>query len=86
MRALVLALVTVLALTAAAAEQPHVYLVVIDGLGADAVEPALMPRLTDPALCDGPVGEARAVMPTRTNPSHVTLLTGALAESHGEEE
>src|SRR6185369_5946207 len=78
-----LVLLAILTLTAAAAERPHVYLVVIDGLGADAVDPALMPRLTDPALCNGPVGEARAVMPTRTNPNHATLLTGALAESHG---
>jgi hypothetical protein len=83
MRVLVLALVATLPLIGAAAERPHVYLVVIDGLGVDAVDLALMPRLTDPALCDGPVGEARAVMPTRTNPNHATLLTGALAESHG---
>jgi hypothetical protein len=83
MRALILVLVALLPLAGAAAGRPHVYLIVIDGLGADAVDPRLMPRLTDPALCDGPIGEARAGMPTRTNPNHVTLLTGALAESHG---
>jgi hypothetical protein len=82
MRALVAALIALLS-CAAAAERPHVYLVVIDGLGVDAVDPALMPRLTDPELCGGTPGEALATMPTRTNSSHVTLLTGALPESHG---
>ena len=82
MRALVVALIALLS-CAAAAERPHVYLVVIDGLGVDAVDPALMPRLTDPELCGGMPGEARATMPTRTNPNHATLLTGALPESHG---
>jgi arylsulfatase A-like enzyme len=85
MRALVVALMALLSCVAAAAaaERPHVYLVVIDGLGVDAVDPALMPRLTDPELCGGAPGEARATMPTRTNPNHATLLTGALPESHG---
>src|SRR5204862_8141139 len=27
--------------------------------------------------------EARAVMPARTNPNHVTLMTGVYAEAHG---
>ncbi len=63
--------------------RPHVYLVVIDGLGREAVDAALMPRLADPALCEDGVGEARAIMPTRTNPNHVTLLAGVLPESHG---
>jgi ectonucleotide pyrophosphatase/phosphodiesterase family protein 5 len=67
----------------ASSAPPHVYLVVIDGLGREAVDAALMPRLADPALCEDGVGEARAVMPTRTNPNHVTLLTGVLPESHG---
>jgi arylsulfatase A-like enzyme len=83
MRWLVLLVLAVVPLAAAGAERPHVYLVVIDGLGSDLVDPALMPRLTDPALCAGRIGEARAGMPARTNPSHVTLLAGALPESHG---
>jgi arylsulfatase A-like enzyme len=83
MRPLVLVLAVLLHVTVAAAERPHVYLVVIDGLGVDLVDPGLMPRLTDPTLCGGRLGEARAGMPARTNPAHVTLLTGALPESHG---
>ena len=83
MRALVLLIAVLAPLATAAAERPHVYLVVIDGLGMDLVDAALMPRLTDPSLCGGRVGEARAGMPARTNPAHVTLLTGALPESHG---
>ena len=70
-------------LAVAAAGRPHVYLVVIDGLGPGDVDPALMPRLTDPTLCGSTLGEARAVMPTRTNPNHVSVLTGAFGESHG---
>lgn len=66
------------------ATAPHVYLVVVDGLGADLVDPALMPHLTGSEL--EPVGfrgEGRASMPTRTNPTHATLLTGVLPETHG---
>jgi arylsulfatase A-like enzyme len=62
---------------------PHVYLVVVDGLGADALDPTVMPRLTSLAGTDGVRAEARAAMPTRTNPNHVTLLTGLFPESHG---
>jgi arylsulfatase A-like enzyme len=68
----------------ASAHRPHVYLVIVDGLGADLVDPALMPHLTGSDL--EPVafrGEGRAVMPTRTNPNHATLLTGVLPETHG---
>jgi arylsulfatase A-like enzyme len=64
--------------------RPHVYLVVVDGLGADQLDPALMPRLAAMATRAGAIrSEARAAMPTRTNPNHVTLLTGLLPESHG---
>ena len=70
--------------TRALAATPHVYLVVVDGLGAGAVDAAVMPRLADPGLASpGIRGEGRAVMPTRTNPNHATLLTGVHPESHG---
>ena len=40
---------------------PHVYLVIVDGLGADLVDPALMPRLTGSDLQPVAVrGEGRA--------------------------
>lgn len=81
MRSLVLAL---LLAHGALAATPHVYLVVVDGLGATDVDAAHMPRLTDRALVSpGLRAEARAVMPTRTNPNHATLLTGVYPESHG---
>jgi predicted AlkP superfamily pyrophosphatase or phosphodiesterase len=66
------------------AATPHVYLVVVDGLGAGALDATLMPRLSDPTLTSpGVRTEARAVMPTRTNPNHATLLSGVFPESHG---
>lgn len=66
------------------AATPHVYLVVVDGLGAGALDAKLMPRLSDPTLTSpGIRTEARAVMPTRTNPNHATLLSGVFPESHG---
>jgi arylsulfatase A-like enzyme len=80
----VVALSLVLAASAGAGPRPHVYLVVIDGLGADALDAAVMPRLAAAATEAGALRtEARAVMPTRTNPNHVTLLTGLFPESHG---
>jgi ectonucleotide pyrophosphatase/phosphodiesterase family member 5 len=84
MRALAL-LVAVLGCTApgsAETVRPRVYLVIVDGLGADQVDAALMPRLAA-AGRDGVATAARASMPTRTNPGHATLLTGVLPESHG---
>src|SRR2546422_5489439 len=91
MRILVaLAYLLVSALSAAAAApppHPHVYLVIVDGLDARLADAAHMPRLFDavahePAHSSVFVG-AHAVMPARTNPNHVTLLTGAYAEAHG---
>jgi hypothetical protein len=71
---------------AAAAEPPHVYLIVVDGLDARFATAERMPRLfglraEEPERTT--VLEARAVMPTRTNPNHVTLLTGVTAGVHG---
>jgi hypothetical protein len=64
--------------------RPHVYLVVVDGLGADQLDPALMPRVAAVAGSEGALEtEARAAMPTRTHPNHVTLLSGLFPESHG---
>src|SRR6266581_3742307 len=72
---------------AAAPPQPHVYLVIVDGLDARLADAAHMPRLFD-AVAHEPAHSsvfagAHAVMPARTNPNHVTLLTGAYAEAHG---
>jgi len=82
--ALLLALVTV---ARAAADRPHVYLVVVDGLDARAVSASSMPHLFA-ALARDPersslFAAARAVMPARTNPNHVSLLTGVYPEAHG---
>jgi arylsulfatase A-like enzyme len=82
--AVVALLLCLVSLGHARALRPHVYLVVVDGLGADQFDAALMPRSTEIAARDGAIRtEARAGMPTRTNPNHVTLLTGLLPESHG---
>src|SRR5262249_55202397 len=64
--------------------RPPVYLVVVDGLGADGVDPVVMPRVAAIAAGESAIRtEARAAMPTRTNPNHATLLTGLAPESHG---
>jgi hypothetical protein len=67
--------------------RPHVYLVIVDGLDARFATAERMPRLfallaTEPARSSF-FPSARAVMPTRTNPNHVTLLTGVYPEAHG---
>jgi hypothetical protein len=62
----------------------EVYLIIVDGLGAKAATRARMPRLA--AAAARPGGSwltALAVMPTRTNPNHASLLTGAYAGAHG---
>src|SRR5216110_115604 len=85
-----LAYLLVSALSAAAAApppHPHVYLVIVDGLDARLADAAHMPRLFD-AVAHEPAHSsvfrgAHAIMPARTNPNHVTLLTGAYADAHG---
>ncbi len=87
-RALVLALLLLVSLAPArGADRPHVYLVIVDGLDARLVTPAHMPRLFE-ALKREPARSsifpaARAVMPARTNPNHVSLLTGVYPQAHG---
>src|SRR5437016_5770246 len=67
--------------------RPHVYLVIVDGLAARVADAAHMPRLFE-AVAHEPAHsslfpDAHAVMPARTNPNHVTLLTGAYPDAHG---
>src|SRR5205809_244980 len=72
---------------AAPPPHPHVYLVIVDGLDTRVADAAHMPRLFD-AVAHEPAHSsvfpaAHAVMPARTNPNHVTLLTGVYADAHG---
>ena len=87
MRAALGLLLALLAGPARAADRPHVYLVVVDGLDARLVSAARMPRLFAALARDAERSSlfpgARAVMPTRTNPNHVSLLTGVFPEAHG---
>src|SRR5262249_54208616 len=62
------------------------YLVIVDGLDAR----HFVSAAKTPHLYEGGPGierlshlQARAVMPTRTNPNHVSLLTGTWPETHG---
>jgi hypothetical protein len=64
---------------APAAEHPHVYVVVVDGLDARFVTPDTMPVLFAP----DPPHTIRATMPTRTDSSHASLLTGVYPDAHG---
>jgi Type I phosphodiesterase / nucleotide pyrophosphatase len=81
----VAALLCALVAAASAAERPHVYLVIVDGLAPRLATPARMPRLA--ALAAEPrssrFDDVLAVMPTRTNPNHVSMLTGVGADQHG---
>src|SRR5262245_2451956 len=71
---------------AGAAERPHVYLVIIDGLDARFATAERMPRLFEVLAkpdAHASILTGRAIMPTRTNPNHVSLLTGVYAGTHG---
>jgi hypothetical protein len=75
-----LAVVLVLAARPAVAARPHVYLVVLDGLGAPRATRERVPVL----FGEGALRiEGRAVMPTRTNPNHASLMTGVYPGAHG---
>ena len=75
-----------LAAPVAASERQHVYLVIVDGLDARFATAARMPALFDQRVRGGRSSlftDAHAVMPARTNPNHVTLLTGTYPQAHG---
>ena len=87
MRPLLLVVAALLLVANAGAERPHVYLVVVDGLDARFATPARMPRLFDLVTREtertSVFAAAHAVMPTNTNPNHVSLLTGVYPSTHG---
>lgn len=63
-----------------AAARPHVYLIVVDGLGAGLATRERIPVL----FADGAIRlDGRAVMPTRTNPNHTSLITAVYPGAHG---
>jgi hypothetical protein len=67
-----------------AAERPHAYLILVDGLGADRLaEMKQLAELRTAGDCPVTYPKARAVMPTRTNPNHVSLMTGVYPAEHG---
>src|SRR5262245_33578466 len=83
-RALVALALSLAAAPAGASEPPHVYVVVVDGLDARFATPERMPRLFGIVAEEkGHVARARAVMPARTNPNHVSLLTASYPDAHG---
>src|SRR5262245_14212904 len=70
----------------AAADRPHVYLVVVGGLDARFAPSERMPKLFE--VLRRPDEHASqltaiAIMPTRTNPNHVSLLSGVFPDVHG---
>jgi hypothetical protein len=84
---LLLLVVCLLAPSARAAERPHVYLVVVDGLDSRFVTRTRMPQLFATLAHEAPrssyFAAARTGMPTRTNTTHATLLTGVHPDAHG---
>lgn len=68
-----------------AAEFPtaDVYVVLVDGLDTEVATPERMPHLAAAVGTTGSWLTASAVMPTRTNPNHASLLTGVQPSAHG---
>src|SRR5213596_1758849 len=85
--ALACLLASTLSAAAGAPPRAHVYLVIVDGLDTRVADAAHLPRLFD-AVAHEPAHSsvfpaAHAVMPARTNPNHVTLVTGVYPAAHG---
>src|SRR5678815_4176541 len=68
---------------AAEVSKADVYLVIVDGLDVEAGTPERMPHLAAAVGTNGSWLTASAVMPTRTNPNHASLLTGVQPSAHG---
>jgi predicted AlkP superfamily pyrophosphatase or phosphodiesterase len=61
----------------------HVILVSIDGLRADAIEKAGATTLQGLLARGSGTITAQTILPSRTLPSHVSMLTGLLPDAHG---
>lgn len=74
-------------LAVAFSERPKVYILVIDGLGADKVSHQLTPFIWELIHSSQYKAtyyqQARAVMPSLTNPNHVSIITGVYPQAHG---
>jgi len=66
---------------------PKVYILVIDGLGAGKINPGLTPFIWNLIHQDSEAvtyyPRARSVMPSLTNPNHVSIITGVYPQAHG---
>jgi hypothetical protein len=61
----------------------HVIVVSIDGLRADAIERAGARTMTGLRAAGSATLAAQTVLPSRTLPSHTSMLTGVVPETHG---
>jgi predicted AlkP superfamily pyrophosphatase or phosphodiesterase len=68
---------------ASSALSQHVILVSIDGLRADGVQEAGATTLRGLLARGSSAADARTVFPSRTLPSHVSMLTGLTPQTHG---
>lgn len=68
---------------AAAAGQPHVVVISIDGLRPDAIEAAGARNLRAMMETGAYSLVARTILPSKTLPSHTSMLTGVPPEVHG---
>jgi predicted AlkP superfamily pyrophosphatase or phosphodiesterase len=66
-----------------AAATSHVIIVSIDGLRPDAITPFRMPTVSRLASEGSATFEARTIYPSRTLPSHTSMLTGVTPAEHG---
>ena len=69
--------------SAAGSLGPRVYIVLIDGLGADQVAAERSPTLWRLAHSGTFYPHGHAVMPTLTNPNHASIVTGVYVQAHG---
>jgi predicted AlkP superfamily pyrophosphatase or phosphodiesterase len=68
---------------AADSSRPHVYLIIVDGLDAEWLSRmGRLSALRASGVCPVTYPEATGVMPARTNPNHVSLLTAVHPAAH----
>jgi ectonucleotide pyrophosphatase/phosphodiesterase family member 4 len=80
-------LVSAPAATAAPAERPIVYVLVVDGLDGDAVDAGAAPFISSLLAGEDASAtyfrESRSIIPAETNPNHVAMMSGAYAGRSG---
>lgn len=80
---LILLLIVLFAVTVHASERPYVLLISLDGFRWDYIERGLSPNLEWIAANGVEALSLEPVFPTKTFPTHYSIVTGLYAENHG---